>query len=152
MKKVYVDDTRQATIICPKCGFEKTVDVTEFKDSQKKLKAKCKCGETYRFIIEFRTKYRKNVRLPGEYIANEKEEKGEIIVRELSLTGIRFESLKPHQMSPGDILEVKFRLDNPLRKEIRKLVKVIWIKDRFVGANFTETKFYEKGLGFYLKI
>jgi PilZ domain len=152
MKKVYVDDTRQATIICPKCGFEKTVDVTEFKDSQKKLKAKCKCGETYRFIIEFRTKYRKNVRLPGEYIANEKEEKGEIIVRELSLTGIRFESLKPHQMSPGDILEVKFRLDNPLRKEIRKLVKVIWIKDRFVGANFTETKFYEKDLGFYLKI
>ena len=151
MKKVYVDDTRQATIICPKCGFEKTVDVTEFKDSQKKLKAKCKCGETYRFIIEFRTKYRKNVRLAGEYIANEKEEKGEIIVRELSLTGIRFESLKPHQMSPGDILEVKFRLDNPLRKEIRKLVKVIWIKDRFVGANFTETKFYEKDLGFYLK-
>ena len=152
MKKVYVDDTRQATIICPKCGFEKTVDVTEFKDSQKKLKAKCKCGETYRFIIEFRTKYRKNVRLAGEYIANEKEEKGEIIVRELSLTGIRFESLKPHQMSPDDILEVKFRLDNPLRKEIRKLVKVIWIKDRFVGANFTETKFYEKDLGFYLKI
>jgi PilZ domain len=151
MKKVYVDDTRQATIICPKCGFEKTVDVTEFKDSQKKLKAKCKCGETYRFIIEFRTKYRKNVRLPGEYIANEKEEKGEIIVRELSLTGIRFESLKPHQMSPDDILEVKFRLDNPLRKEIRKLVKVIWIKDRFVGANFTETIFYEKDLGFYLK-
>ena len=151
MKKVYVDDTRQATIICPKCGFEKTVDVTEFKDSQKKLKAKCKCGETYRFIIEFRTKYRKNVRLAGEYIANEKEEKGEIIVRELSLTGIRFESLKPHQMSPDDILEVKFRLDNPLRKEIRKLVKVIWIKDRFVGANFTETKFYEKDLGFYLK-
>lgn len=151
MKKVYVDDTNQATIICPKCGFEKTVDVTKFKDSKKKLKAKCKCGETHRFTIEFRTKHRKDVRLPGEYIAKEKGEKGEIIIRELSMSGVRFESLKPHHMSQGDILEVKFKLDNPLRKEIRKLVSVIWIKDRIVGAHYTETKFYEKDLGFYLK-
>jgi hypothetical protein len=152
MKKVYVDDTNQATIICPKCGFEKNIDVTDFKDTPKNLKAKCKCGETHRFTIEFRKKYRKNVRLPGEYIAKEKGGKGELIIRELSLTGIRFESLKPLQISSDDILEVKFKLDNPLRKEIRKLVKVIWIKDRIVGANYTETKFYEKDLGFYMKI
>jgi len=151
MKKIYADNTHRATIICPKCGFEKIVDVTEFKDSQKRLKAKCKCGETYRFTIEFRTKYRKDVRLPGEYIAKKKGEKGEIIIRELSLTGIRFESLKPHQISTDDTLEVKFKLDNPLKKEIRKLVKVIWIKDRIVGAHYIETKFYEKDLGFYLK-
>ncbi len=151
MKKVYVNDTSQATIICPKCGFEKNVDVTSFKDTQKRLKAKCKCGETYRFTIEFRKKYRKNVRLPGEYIIKKNEEKGEIIIRELSLTGIRFESLKPHQISTDDTLKVKFKLDNPLRSEIRKLVKVIWIRDRIVGAHYAETKLYEKDLGFYLK-
>ncbi len=67
------------------------------------------------------------------------------------MTGIRFESLKPHQISSNDLLEVKFKLDNPLRSEIRKVVKVIWIKDRIVGANYTETKFYEKDLGFYMK-
>jgi hypothetical protein len=151
MKKVYVDDTHQATIICPKCGFEKTVNVTEFKNSQKKLKAKCNCGETYRFTIEFRTKYRKDVRLPGEYVAKETGEKGEIIIRELSLTGVRFESLRPHHISKADTLEVKFKLDNPLRKEINKFVKVIWIKDRIVGAHYIEKKLYEKDLGFYLK-
>jgi hypothetical protein len=151
MKKVYVDETNQATIICPKCGFEKTVDVAGFKDSPKRLKAKCNCGETYRFTIEFRTKYRKDVRLPGEYIAKETGEKGEIIIRQLSLAGVRFESLKPHHISTADTLEVKFKLDNSLRKEISKLVKVIWLKDRIVGANFMETKFYEKDLGFYLK-
>jgi PilZ domain len=150
MKKVYVDDTNQATIICPRCGFEKNIDVTDFKDTPKSLKAKCKCGETHRFTIEFRKKYRKNVRLPGEYIAKENREKEEIIIRELSLTGIRFESLKSHQISLDDILEVKFKLDNPLKSEIRKLVKVIWIKDRIVGAHYTETKFYEKDLGFYM--
>lgn len=151
MKKVYVDDTNQATIICPKCGFEKIVDVTDFKDTPKKLKAKCKCGETYRFTIEFRKKHRKDVRLPGEYIIKKKGEKGEIIIRELSLTGIRFESLKPHQISSDDTLEVKFKLDNPRRSEIRKLVKVIWIRDRIVGAHYSEIKSYEKDLGFYLK-
>jgi hypothetical protein len=151
MKKVYVDDIDQTTVICPKCGFEKTVDVTKFKNTQRRLKAKCKCGETFRFIIEFRTKYRKDVRLPGEYTAKETGKKGEIIIRELSLAGIRFESLKPHQISSDDVLEVKFKLDNPLKSEIRKLVKVIWIKDRIAGAHFTETKLYEKNLGFYLK-
>ncbi|MBW2406541.1 MAG: PilZ domain-containing protein [Deltaproteobacteria bacterium] len=151
MKKVYVDETHQATIICPKCGFEKSMDVTEFKNTQKKLKATCKCGETYRFTIEFRRKYRKNVRLPGEYTAKKKGEKGEIIIRELSLTGIRFESLKPHQISTDDTLEVTFKLDNPRRSEIRKLVKVIWIRDRTFGARYTESKLYEKDLGFYLK-
>ena len=151
MKKVYVDDNDEAIIICPKCGFEKKVDVTKFKDSPKNVTAKCKCGETHRFTIEFRKTYRKDVRLPGEYIAKKKGDIGEIIIRELSLAGIRFESLKPHKISLNNILEVKFKLDNPLKSEIRKLVKVIWIKDRFVGANFTETKFYEKDLGFYLK-
>ena len=151
MKKVYVDDDNQAIIICPKCGFEKNVDVTKFKDTPKNVTTKCKCGETHRFTIEFRKTYRKDVRLPGEYIAKETGEKGEIIIRELSMAGIRFESLKPHQISLNNKLEVKLKLDNPLRKEIRKLVKVIWIKGRFVGANFTETKFYEKDLGFYLK-
>ena len=75
MKKVYVNDTNQATIICPKCEFEKNIDVTDFKDTQKRLKAKCKCGETHRFTIEFRTKYRKDVRLPGEYIIQGKGRK-----------------------------------------------------------------------------
>lgn len=151
MKKVYVDDTNQATMICPKCGYEKTVDVTEFKDTQKRLKAKCKCGETYRFTIEFRTKYRKDVRLPGEYIAKKTGEKGEVIIRELSLTGVRFESLKPHQISTDETLEVNFKLDNPLKSEIRKKVKAIWVRDRIVGAHYIETKLYEKDLGFYLK-
>ena len=151
MKKVYVNDNNQATIICPKCGFEKNADVADLKNTQKSFKAKCKCGETHRFNVEFRKKYRKDVRLPGEYIIREKGEKGEIIIRELSLTGIRFETLKPHQISSDDILEVEFKLDNPLRSKIRKLVKVIWIKDRIAGARYTETKLYEKDLGFYLK-
>ena len=151
MNTVYVDDTNQASVLCPKCGFEKIVDITNFKNTQKRAKAKCVCGESFRFTFEFRKNYRKSVRLPGEYIVKGTGEKGDVIIRDLSLTGIRFESLKPHQISTNDILDVKFRLDNSVRSEIRKLAKVMWVRDRIVAAHYSETKLFEKDLGFYLR-
>jgi hypothetical protein len=152
MNTVFVGNSNQATLICPKCGFTKKIDATNFKDTKKSLKAKCKCGEAFQVTFEFRKHYRKNVRLPGEYIIQGKREKGEVIIRDLSLTGIRFESLNPHQISTNDTLEVSFKLDNPTRSEIRKIVKVIWVKDRIVGAQYSEFKSHEKDLGFYLRI
>jgi hypothetical protein len=151
MKKVYVDENNRANVICPECGFEKNVDAMNFRDTKSIVKGKCKCSEGFDFTLEYRKHYRKNVMLPGEYIVQKSGEKGEVIIRELSLTGIRFESMKPHQISTDDILDVKFKLDNPLRSEIRKLAKVIWIKNRNVGVQFNGTNFYEKDLGFYLK-
>ena len=151
MKTIFVGDNNQATIICPKCGFTKNIDATNFKNTKKSLKAKCKCGEVFQVTFEFRKHYRKNVRLSGEYIVHGKGEKGEVIIRDLSLSGIRFESLSPHQISTDDTLEVSFKLDNPMRSEIRKIIKVMWVRDRIVGAQYCELKSYEKDLGFYLR-
>jgi hypothetical protein len=151
MKTVYVNDTNQASIICPKCGFLKNIDITTFKNTQKKAKAKCRCGKFFRFTFEFRKNYRKNVRLPGEYIVKGTGDKGDVIIRDLSLTGMRFESLNQHQISTNDILEVNFKLDNSVRSEIRKLAKVIWVRERIVAAHYSEAKLYEKDLGFYLR-
>jgi len=66
MKTVYVNDTRQTTIICPNCGFAKNFDATKYKNMNQRLKARCKCGEMFGFILEFRKHYRKKVKLPGE--------------------------------------------------------------------------------------
>ena len=65
--------------------------------------------------------------------------------------GIRFENLGPHQISIDDMLEVKFKLDNPLRSEIRKMVRVIWVMDRMVGVMYSEPKGNDKDLGFYMR-
>jgi hypothetical protein len=67
------------------------------------------------------------------------------------MTGIRFECMNPHHISKDEVLRVKFKLDNSMRTEIRKHVKVIWIKDRTIGAHFIETKFHKKDLEFYLQ-
>ena len=151
MKTVYVDDTNQATIICPKCGSKKNIDVTNFKNTQKKLTAKCRCGEVFWLTLEFRKHYRKKVRLHGEYFVQGRDEKGEIIIEDISAGGIRFASLKPHYISRSDTVELKFTLDNPMRTKIHKLVKIIWIIDRNVGVQYIDPKSLEKDLGFYLQ-
>ena len=151
MQTVYVDDTNQATIICPRCGFTKKIDVTKFRNTHKSVKAKCKCNEIFQFTIEFRKHYRKKVKLTGEYIIQKNGKKGDIIIRDLSMGGIRFETLILHQISTDDTLEVKFKLDNPLRSEICKIVKVKWVKDRIIGAKYSEKDSDKKELGFYLK-
>ena len=151
MKKVYVNDANDATIICPKCGLKKNVDVTKFENTQKKLKAKCRCGEVFRITLEFRKHPRKKVRLNGEYSVHGRNEKGEVIIEDISAGGVRFASLKPHYISRNDTVELKFTLDNTMKTEIHKIVKIKWIIDRIVGAQYIDPKSLEKDLGYYLK-
>jgi hypothetical protein len=151
MEIVYVADSNHITITCPKCGLKKNADVTNFKDTHKSLKAKCRCGEVFRVDLEFRKYYRKKVRLHGEYFVQGKDEKGEINIEDISLGGIRFASLKPHYISRNDTVELKFTLDNPMRTEIHTSVKIKWIIDRNVGGQFFDPKSLEKDLGIYLQ-
>jgi hypothetical protein len=151
MKKVYVDYTNQVKIICPECGLEKSINVFKFKDTHKRLKANCKCGEVFRLTLDFRKYYRKNVRFVGEYFVRGKDEKGEILIEEISMTGINFTTIKPHNFFKDDTVELKFALDDQMRMEINTPVKIKWIIDRKVGAQFNNPKSLEKDLKFYLQ-
>jgi len=150
MEIVYVGDPNHVTITCPKCGLKKNADVTNFKDTHKSLKAKCRCGEVFRVDLEFRKYYRKKVQLAGEYFVQEKDGRGEILIEDISMTGIRFSTLKPHNISRNDTVELKFTLDNPKKTEIHTLVKIIWIIDRNVGAQFIDQNRLKQDLVFYL--
>ena len=150
MEKVFVCRTNEVKIICPKCELEKNINVFKFKDTHKRLKAKCKCGEEFRLSLDFRKHYRKNVQLTGEYYVKGKDEKEEILIEDISKTGIRFATLKPHNFSKDDLVELKFNLDNPMRTEVRTRVKILWINDRTVGAQFNDPNLLEKDLGLYL--
>ena len=136
MGKFYVDENNQARIVCQKCGINKNLDVTKFKDTHKRLKAKCRCGEVFRLTLDFRRHYRKNVRLAGEYFVREKNEKGEILIKDISMTGINFETLKPHNFSKDDTVELKFTLDNPMKTKVLESAKIKRIINRNVGAQY----------------
>ena len=151
MKKIYVDYTNQITVICPKCGLKQNKNVFKFKDSHKRIKAKCKCGEVFRFTLDFRKYYRKNVQLAGEYYVQEKDERGEIVIEDISKVGIRFSSLKPNHISRDDLVELKFTLDAPMEMEVRTAVKIKWVVDNDIGGLFLDPDLIEYDMGFYLK-
>jgi hypothetical protein len=151
MKKFYVDNSNQVTILCPKCGIKQTKNVFKFKDSHKRLKATCKCGEVFRSTLDFRKFHRKNVRLAGEYLIQGKDEKGEIVVEDISIRGIRFSCLKPNHISRDDILELKFQLDTPIKMEINSIIVIKWTNDHNIGGLFLGPNSLKHDLGFYLK-
>ena len=150
MEIIYAGATNHVTIICPKCGLAKNKNVFKFKDTHKRLKAKCKCGEVFRVELEFRRYYRKEVQLSGEYFVQENDERGVILIEDISMTGIKFSTLEPHNMSRNDSVELKFTLDNQEKTEIQTLVKIMWIADRTVGAHFIDQNRIKQDLVFYI--
>jgi len=151
MVKIYIDDAKIARVICHKCGLNKNIEVTKFKDTHKRLKAKCLCGAVFQLFLEFRKHYRKKVRLAGEYFVQKKADKGDILIEDISGNGIKFVCLKPHNISRDDIVELKFNLDNSTRTEIQGLVKIIWINDCNVGAQYINQRYFSNKFGFYFR-
>jgi hypothetical protein len=136
LEKYYVDENNQAIIICHKCGLSKKLDVTKFKDTHKKLKAKCKCGESFRLNLDFRRHYRKKVQLAGECFIKEKGERDDILIIDVSMSGVNFTTFKPHDFSIDDTVELKFTFDNPMRTKVREPVIIKRIAGRNVGAQY----------------
>jgi hypothetical protein len=151
MEKVYAGRTNQVKIICPKCELEKNINVYKFKDTHKRVKVKCKCGEEFRLTLDFRKYYRKKVQIGGECFILEKNERDDILIIDISMTGINFTTFKPHNFSKDDLVELKFNLDNPMKTEIHTTIKIKWTNDRNVGAQFDNPKLLEKDLGVYLR-
>ena len=151
METIYAEDTNYVTITCPKCGLAKNRNVTEFKNTPKRLKAKCKCGEVFRIFLEFRRYYRKIVRISGDYFIQDKDEKGEVLIKNISIDGIKFETLKPHNIFKDDLVELNFVLDNPNKTELQTLIKILWVIDLNVSGEFIDESSLKQDLFLYLK-
>jgi hypothetical protein len=80
-----------------------------------------------------------------------KNERDDILIIDISMTGINFTTFKPHNFTRNDTVELKFNLDNPMETEIHTTAEIKWINDRNVGAQFDNTKLFETDLGFYLR-
>ena len=73
-----------------------------------------------------------------------------MVVKNISLSGIGFETLTGHQLKVGDEVTVKFALDDVSHSVIKKKVIVRVVKDKYLGCEFKEPAQYDKALGFYL--
>jgi len=147
----YPDKDNHSVIICPACGFAKKIDASNYQNSSKALKVKCKCGEIFKCSIDFRKFFRKKTNLAGEYTILKSQRKGDMLVEDVSMGGIGFNNMTPHQIELDDILELQFRLDDTKRTPLVRKVKVMIVKGHFIGTEFSEKNRFDKELGFYLK-
>ena len=153
--KVYISDTNTATIVCPQCDKNKTVDVSRYValDQTVRVKSKCSCGHTWTSVLEKRRQYRKSVDFPGVYelVQNgETVDKGSMVVKDLSLTGLKLKLNVARNFEIDSRLLVEFHLDDNRRTLMRKNVLVKNVSGAYVGVAFSASEPQDPALGFYL--
>jgi PilZ domain-containing protein len=169
MKSIYVNNDNQATIACPGCGREKTVDASKFmkRDGPVKIKYKFKCDHcaeksnkrgnntpdhTSIVVLERRKFYRKQVQLAGIFVEH-RGKKGIIVVIDLSRSGLKFRLKSPWPFKLEDRISVEFNLDNTQKTFIKKESVIKKIDNMTISVEFTSAHTYsesDKEIGFYL--
>jgi len=152
IEKIFVNAEGQATVICGNCNTPKIFDVLHLLNRSHYLKVKCYCGNTFMVKLDFRQSYRRETQLPGSFIMLPPSmERGVGEVRDLSLTGLGFQTLIVHKLKVGQRGYVEFDLDNKKQTHIRKEFIIRKIDGNQLGLQFTESKAFEKELGFYMR-
>lgn len=153
ISKTYVRPDNTAVINCPHCGRQKTVQVDSFKGSKSSLRIKCGCKNVFTVNLEFRKRVRKRTTLKGTYINHSQQNsRGNIVVKNISVTGLEFSSLDVHNFKVDDELTVEFTLNDEQRSEIKKDVIVRNVRKNSVGCEFERSGdfAFDGPLGFYV--
>ena len=150
-QKAFVREDGTTVLKCPFCRHARTVSVQKIKDKKKVIKVKCSCQKSYSVSLELRKLYRKNASLNGKYInLSLNNENGVMIVKDISMGGIGFETVGGSHIEKGHELEVTFTLDDTHSSVIKKQVVVRIVRNKFVGCEYVHALEYDKALGFYL--
>ena len=149
-QKAYVNEKREASVVCPNCAKQRTICAAPYENSRLDVKARCGCGSEFMVAFEWRRAYRKKVNLGGHYFSKcTRKEFGEMVVEDLSRNGMRFRAHFGHGLDVNTVVQAKFTLDDSVSSQITKNVVVRHVADGYIGAEFCDTGF-EKALGFYL--
>ena len=156
LQKAYVSDDGTTVLKCPFCNHARTVSVAMLREKKKVIKVKCSCQKSYSVNLELRKMFRKYTSLRGKYINHSQQDdrgvliQGKIIVRDISMGGIGFETIGKCTIEKDDELEVTFTLDDKYSSVIKKRVEVKIVRNKYVGCEFAHSTEYDKALGFYL--
>jgi hypothetical protein len=150
VKKLYAQAHDRKPIVCPHCGQMKTIQIADYRHLVgKPLKVKCPCGHGFRLQIELRAYQRQATRLPGQYVALRRGtppgvERGRMEVEDLSRTGLRLCTLRPHTLQVDETIRVCFRLDDGARTLVDRSAVVKWVKGAQVGVAFPDWQLYNE--------
>ncbi len=148
--KVFVTKKGNANFTCPECSNLKQMDVSKFRNVDKKvtLKVTCtKCKHKFSVVLERRQHVRKTVALEGILIINNK--RISVIIIDISRLGLKIRTTSQLDLSIGDKVLLEFILDDASHSNILKEAKIKKINEREIGVEFLSMDHYDK-LGKYL--
>ncbi len=151
-EKTFVKDDDAAIIVCPTCSAAKSISVIQFRNAQHTITVKCKCGATFKVLLDFRQSYRKPTNLTGTFAMLPPATGGGLVkIRNVSLSGLCFEVHGVHHILIGQKALVEFTLDNRKETLIKKQVTIRSVRGHAIGCEFHQDQAFEKDLGFYLR-
>jgi len=156
-QRVFLRDDGLVLLTCPDCGIQESVSLGRFDKLGSTISVHCSCNTRFAAVLEKRRYYRKSVRLDGYFSLSGDLAPdgaigniwGQMIVTDLSKAGLRFSSEKAHLVHLGDLLLVRFNLDNTNQAAIVKSARVISVSRQSVGCRFEGNDNYDITLGFY---
>jgi hypothetical protein len=144
-------------LTCPHCGIQESVSDEQFDKLGNPISATCPCTKQFVAVLEQRQFFRKLAHLPGYFSLSKDLESieangstwGMMVVKNISKAGLQFSSRKANLLQPGDLLMVRFNLDNANQPLIHKPARVISVTNNDVGCKFEGADSYDITLGFY---
>ncbi len=154
---LFSSDDGEYRLTCSKCNRQESVSMSLFEENGWILKVTCSCDHTFRVIREMRYTYRKNVQLEGLF-AQEVNDVNKLAVSRswsaievtnISKNGLNFTSPSARMLQKGDLVQLKFNLDNSSKSLIEKPAEIKSIRKNNVGCNFKGSDKHDVTLGFY---
>jgi hypothetical protein len=147
--RVFLRHMKEATFTCPKCNYLVVKDLSKLVPFQSaiRINCKCKCGHSFRTLVERRQYFRQSVNLVGMcfYRDGEGNLKEELIkIIDISKSGLQISINRESVFKMGDRLTVEFRLDDIERSAIREEGTVKRIRSKNVGMQFDTIDLYGK--------
>jgi hypothetical protein len=140
IKKIRLNEHYESIVTCEHCGLSVTIHAAVCKNAPGTLAIKCPCGIVFHHNFNKRRSARKNTALRGVYIKEANRKKtGDILVENLSLTGVRFRTVFQHDIAVNEPLQIKFVLDDGHRNIICEHVQVRYVRGYQIGARFVNT-------------
>jgi hypothetical protein len=154
---VFPRDDGLVLLTCPHCGLQESISLDPFHTLGNALEVQCPCQKAFMAVLEKRRTFRKPVQLDGYFTVGQDDGTqsvdgiiwGPMVVKDLSKAGLRFSTEKSELVHPGDLLTVRFNLDNSNKALIHKPARVISVTNQGIGCRFEGEDSYDITLGFY---
>jgi hypothetical protein len=150
--KAILDAENHVNFCCPYCGQKWRRDVSSLVEANalQKLRCRCKCKESFQIKLDRRRHFRKQMNLTGAYIHDKRKTRGLIHLRDISKSGARFDLNAHRFMHVGDILLIRFSLDDEDRTFVAKEGMVRKLDDKTVCIEFLATTSDDDNLSRYI--